>query len=231
MMSFEDMPQRIKDHLLKCANRDMGRTYEDNRLSVTELVGCLRKAYFKRKDPRPVGLDMAFYLRRGILFDEDFTSLFPRNQVRVTHRINDTPIVIAGKFDFINDENEIVDVVADLKTMDNLYWIEKRGPKDSNMKQVIFYCYCEGKDAAELHYVSMGNWIRCHVDAGSVAQKDVMDELEQNAKLLYGALVSGTPPEIDGDHNEDYWECQYEKNGRKIKCEYYEVCYGGVKDD
>jgi len=220
-MSIQDMPKTIQNYLMTKMNRDE-KEYRDNRISVTDLCGCLRKAYFKRREPAPITLEQAFTFNRGILFDEEYTSLFPRNQVRVTHRISNYPIVITGRLDFIDEDG----AVADWKTIDGTYWIEQKGAKEENITQVLFYAYCEGLDKARLYYMSLGNLIKVDVDADDKTQLENMEKLEDRALELYENLCCNSPPERDDVHTKKYWECEYKKSGNTVRCEYYDKCYG-----
>lgn len=223
-MAIRDLPKRIQEHIMeKTARSDKEQAI--NRMGVTELLGCQRKAYFRRTDPLPIGVEQSFIFFRGQVFDEAFTTLFPRNQVRVTHRIRDTPIVISGRFDFVDEDG----AVADWKTIDGTYWIESKGAKEENVIQVLFYCYCEGVNKGRLYYMSLGNVIKIDIDANEKAQREVIEILEERAKNLYDSLVYATVPDIDSDHSKDFWECKYTKGQNEVRCEYYDRCYGDEK--
>lgn len=218
-MGLNEMPERIKKYIENETSGDRPR--ETNKLSVTELIGCLRKSWFDRKAPEPKQFKTRFAFWRGNLMDREITSLYPRNQVRVTHRVRGTPIIVAGRIDFIDDDG----AVADLKTTDGMFFIKRDGAKDTNVKQVLFYAYYEGVNKARLYYMSMGEWEQVDVDASNDKQEKNLNEIESNAKILYDALLSGKPPEFQDGYNTSYWECK----GKEWKCEYYDRCYGKKK--
>jgi len=220
-MGIEELPERIKAHLIAKTTRTE-RKSANNRIGVTELLGCQKKSYLRRKEPMPISLKQAFVFFRGQIFDDAFTPLFARNQVRVTHRIVGTPIVITGRIDFIDDDG----AVADWKTIDGTYWIESKGAKEENVRQVLFYCYCEGIDKGRLYYMSLGNLIKIDIDANQEVQLENLEDLEERAKTLNNALVCGRTPKRDSDHTPDFWECSYTKGKDEFRCEYYDTCYG-----
>lgn len=223
-MSIEDLPAPIKQFIVRETERD--KIFEDNRLGVTELIGCLRKAWYRRKMPLPLSIQQRWWFYRGNLLDGVWTPLFERNQVRITHRIRDYPVVISGRIDFIDEDG----AVADLKTIDNLYWIKKEGAKADHIKQVLFYAWCEARDKARLYYVSMNDAVPMEVAVSEENKLEVVNELESNAKILYNALVNNIVPERDDKHTQDYWECGVSKDG-VCYCEYREQCWKSESED
>jgi CRISPR-associated exonuclease Cas4 len=227
-MAFEDAPERIKNYVKDKIN-DNHKKHEDNRFGVTDLLACPRKVYYRRRTPRPVEFEPAFHFYKGLLFDEDFTSLFPRNQVRVTYRIPPpSNVVISGRIDFIDEDGAI----ADWKVTDNLYYVQRDGAKEENKKQVLFYAYCQGCTKARLYYMSFGDIEKAEVEVTPDAMAAVLEELTENALYLNNCLSSNEVPAVGKDYNPEYWECQYVKyrntdKERVVRCEYYDLCYGG----
>jgi hypothetical protein len=225
-MTLEDLPETIKKHLVKKLLRD--KQYDDNRFGVTELSGCTRKLWFKRRSPEPITLGQAYIFNRGMLWDDEYTALFARNQVRVTHRIPNTDIVISGRIDFVDDDGAI----ADMKTIENLHYVRRDGAKDDNVRQVLFYCWCEGVDKARLYYCSMGDVEKIDVDASYEEQVTNLAALEELAVEAREILRREEPPAVDSEHGPGKgraWECSYNKGDQTIKCEYYERCFGSCK--
>jgi hypothetical protein len=222
-MSLDDLPEVIKQEIKNQTEKD--RVSEDNRLYVTELIGCLRKAWFKRKFPKPLALKSRWYFYRGNVWDNLWTPLFEKNQVSVTHRLRSVPVVISGRIDFIDADGAI----ADLKTTDNLYWINKEGAKEDNKKQVMFYAWCMAKDKARLYYVSLKDAIKVEVEFTEDDLKELVEEMELNATILYNALIDDCPPERDARHIDSYWECKPSKEG-EMYCDYAEECKSGKCD-
>lgn len=185
-MTLEALPQPIKDQILRSANFDdyIGKP---NTYSVTELLYCVRKSYYKRTQPRPMTLEQAFNLYRGKVFDNLWTPLFKHNQVRSTYRCRNIPITISGKYDFI-DENG---VLVDLKTAKSLYFINEPGPE--YVKQVRFYAWLNSIQKAKILYIDFGDCKVFDVEVGDC--QELLDELETQATKLYNALKDNKPPE------------------------------------
>jgi hypothetical protein len=173
-MSLEDLPAIIKEHIIAETERD--RVHVDGRLDLTECIGCLRKAWYRRKQPLPLSLDTRWWFYRGNLLDNAWTPLFKRNQVRLTLPLKDMEsIVISGRFDFEDDDGAI----ADLKSIDNLYWINLKGAREDNIKQVMFYCFCDAKTKGRLYYVSFKDATKIDVNFTREELLAVVAEIEE----------------------------------------------------
>lgn len=201
---LEDLPQPIKDEILRKAN---GEEYKNkpHTYAVTELLYCLRKAYFKRTNPKPLSLKQAFNIYRGKIFDQLWTPLFRHNQVRCTYRLKNVPITISGKYDFLTEEGK----VTDLKTAKTLFYINE--PSSEYIKQVRFYGYCNALEKAQILYIDFGDCKLFPVEVGDCTQ--LLQELEEKATLLFWALQKGKAPEKT---SVETWMCE--------NCEYQEEC-------
>ncbi len=202
-MALEDLPEPIKQYII----RKVEEEYEpraNNHLYIKELTGCLRRAYFKRKvGKKPLDIRKAYAIFRGDLFDKVFTPLFRRNQVRVSHRIKGTPIVISGKFDFVENG-----VIYDLKTIASLYFIRKKGAREDDVRQIQFYAWCTATPKVRLAYMDFKDAEVIEI----TADDRIIEWVERQARVLYEALVNDIPPA----KTEDKWRCNY--------CEYVEEC-------
>jgi len=204
-MLFVDLPEPILEHIKKTVEREY--EYDDRKVHVTELTGCILKAYLNRKLSEKIEepFERVWYKYRGLIFDELWTGLFPRNQVRITHRIPDGP-VITGRIDFIHDGK-----IFELKTINT---IKKLGePLSHHVKQVKFYAWCENIDKAVIIYVSFDGFKIFEIDCSDAY--NVVKEFEEKALKLYKALKENKPPEPDAEE----WECRY--------CDFYMVYCGG----
>lgn len=198
---IEQLPEPILDHINSLVEREY--TYRDGSLHVTELLYCLRKSYLRRQETAEKEISQKWYLYRGLIFDELWTTKFSRNQVRITHRIPDGPTIV-GKIDFIHE-----DTIYELKTVSNFYAL-KDGAKEQHIKQVKFYAWCENLDKAKLIYVSLEGVRIFDIDCSDAYE--TVRELEEKARILYKALKSKIPPEPV-----ESWECRY--------CEYKNLCW------
>jgi CRISPR/Cas system-associated exonuclease Cas4 (RecB family) len=195
-MSLHDLPQEIKDYIMEQAGGSY--TKRDGSIDCTELLYCMRKAWLRRKYQPPKSLESAFYLFRGKLMDREFSKLFKRNQIRVTHRVPNGPVIV-GKFDWIENG-----VVVDLKTTKTLYYVKKA--KEEHEKQVKFYAYCDNRDHGRLEYMDFGGAEVFEVDCSDAA--DVVKELEARAILYHECLINDVAPRPEGMNTERQWECK-----------------------
>lgn len=202
-MTIEDLPETVKRHILERVTDGFER--QPNRFYLTELLYCLRKAYFQRKLQKPITLQHAWYLYRGDLFDDAWTPLFKHSQIKCTHRVPDAPIVIVARADFIDDDG----AVADLKTHAATRYLKE--PKPEHVKQVLFYAWTNAIDKARLYYVDFSTCKVFDIDVDPKEQRKLVREIEERAKTLYNALQNDTPPP-----REESWICK--------SCEYRKEC-------
>lgn len=201
------LPDPIVEHIRSVVEREY--EYSDERIHATELCGCLLKAWLRRRYPVEREFERMWYLYRGLIFDELWTSLFPRKQVRVTHRIKNGPTIV-GKIDFIyNGKIYELKTVNSVRRLDELY--------DHHVKQVRFYAWCECVEEAVLLYISFDGYCAFTVDCSEEKVLPVVEEFERKAVELYEALKKNEPPRPDASK----WECQF--------CEYY-LSYCGGRD-
>lgn len=207
-MPISDLPVAIQDHILRNANGTGEKEpyqHMPNGMSITELLYCLRKSYYIRKNPKPHGIESAFNLYRGKVFDNLWSPLFKRNQIRCTHRVKNFPISISGKFDWLED-----DTVTDLKTAKTLYFTNE--PSEEYKKQVRFYAYCNALDKAQIVYIDFGDCKVFPVEVGDCSK--LIEEIESKAIQLWHSLrTDKPPPKISTTQT---WICE--------KCEYKEEC-------
>jgi CRISPR-associated exonuclease Cas4 len=205
---LEDLPTEIKEHILRKVNSDNYQG-KPNTYSVTELLYCVRKAYFKRKFPKPLTIEQAFNIYRGRVFDELWSPLFRHNQVRATYRCKTVPITISGKYDFLTTDNP--PVLTDLKTTKSLYYIT--APSEEYIKQVRFYAYQNSITKAQILYVDFGDAKVFPVEVGDCTE--LLSEFEAKALQLYMALIYEKIPQKEIKAGAE-WIC--------TKCEYLQEC-------
>ncbi|MBI4029126.1 MAG: PD-(D/E)XK nuclease family protein [Candidatus Blackburnbacteria bacterium] len=215
-MPLSQLPQKIQDYIVNKMSREYVPSI--NELHCTELVGCSRKVYLRRtQTAKPkLGIEQAFYFYRGDLFDQEWTNLFERHQVSVMHRVRDSPFLIRGRLDFIDDDG----VIWEMKTTKNLYYVNQ--PKPEHIKQVKFYCYCFAKNRAKIMYVDFGD-VRIF-DLTFTDQELIsnLNAFEQKALAIYNALLTGKAPVPDPQYSIakngklNTWECNF--------CDVKEAC-------
>jgi hypothetical protein len=204
-MTLEELPQPIKDQILRNANFD-DYVSKPNTYSLTELLYCVRKSYFKRTNPKPLTLSQAYNLYRGKVFDDLWSPLFRHNQVRSTYRCRNIPITISGKYDFIDEKG----VLVDLKTAKSLYFINEPGPE--YIKQVRFYAWLNSIPKARILYIDFGDAKAFDIEVGDC--NELLEELEIKASQLYFALKNTQPPQRSIATPE--WLCK--------TCDYHSEC-------
>ena len=124
--------------MLPAPLRDFIETIDDNeyirpnnRFSTTELVYCLRRAYFARKHPKPSDVITKYNLFRGKIFDK-ITQIFERSQVKIVDAL-ENGITIAGIIDAI-----VGDTVIEIKSISNIANVLEK-PKREHYHQAAYY--------------------------------------------------------------------------------------------
>jgi CRISPR-associated exonuclease Cas4 len=208
-MPLADLPNPIKEHILKSCN---GEDYHNkpNTYSLTELLYCVRKAYYRRIKPKPTELEAAFNMYRGKVFDNLWSPLFQHNQVRSTYRCRNIPITISGKYDFLTTDNP--PILTDLKTTKSLYYVTE--PSEEYKTQVRFYAWLNSIEKAQIVYIDFGDCKIFPVEVGDCSK--ILEELENKAEQLYNAIKTKTTPHKSLLSPE--WMCK--------KCDYLNECHG-----
>lgn len=204
-MPLADLPDQIKEHILRSANMEDYHA-KPNTYSLTELLYCIRKSYFKRTTPKTLDLEAAYNIYRGKVFDNLWSPLFQHNQVRSTYRCKKIPITISGKYDFLTTDN----ILTDLKTTKSLYFVNE--PSEEYKNQVRFYAWLNSIEKAQIVYIDFGDCKVFSVEVGDCTQ--LFEALEFKAETLYYALKNmQAPPKPIMCHE---WMCK--------KCEYNKEC-------
>jgi CRISPR/Cas system-associated exonuclease Cas4 (RecB family) len=210
-MSVNDLPDIVKSRLL---DDDQARhfkheaTERDERLSLTELLYCPRKAYWNRKGWVQMPVSALWRMKMGSLLDDWYTSLFARRQQRVTYTVyvpkqkyeTSPTVTVSGIFDLEHDG-----AIADLKFMRSLEPTRNNGPGQYYIEQVVFYCYCESVQIGKIHAAAHGDFEIVDVPIDTLTVEEVMTSLEDRAVALYKALVMEGPGSLDGPMYR--WEC------------------------
>jgi hypothetical protein len=209
-LAIDDLPNPIKEALLNEANGIDNYEAMPNSYHITELVGCIRKAYFRKTLPKkPINLETANNFHRGKLWDKDFCSRFRHNQIRVTYRCQKVPISISGHFDFLNQDDPQNPVITDLKAPKTLFYIERDGkPSEHYRQQVLFYCYCTAISKGAVMYWDGAKPLTFPIEVTTETCNKLIEELETKSSLLYFAIKSNKSPPRQCC-NPESWECSY----------------------
>jgi len=185
-VTLHDLPLEIQQHIFAKATSDK-HVSSPNTYSLTDLLYCVRKAWFKRKKPKPLSLESAYNIYRGKWLDKELTSLFPDNQKRITYKCERIPRTITGQYDFITSDG----VMTDLKTTKNLYFVKE--VSEEYQKQVRFYAYNASVSRGQIIYMDFGDAKVFEVPLQS-DERPLMRELEQQATVLYTTEKQDNPP-------------------------------------
>jgi len=206
LIGIEHLPAPIKTH--------MRRTFQSRPAikhvyHVTELLYCLRKAYYRRMASENSIDDMGTWnIYRGNTFDNRWSPLFDKNQITLkSERKN---ITITGTLDFVwYDEKNMEKVLYDLKMPKNVYYRKSGGAGKFYTAQVQVYLAMahENGELMDVH--------RCRVMMvaddlviDEVPQKDeILDILWDRAYLLDEALETKNPSKLKGPED-SAWECR-----------------------
>ena len=169
----------------------------DGKIHVTDLIYCLRKAYYRKKGTKGLAEDKRILAQasgRGI------------HTILETSYWNEVPVErdgIVGTIDMIKD------TVVEIKTTRNSVAI-----RDSWVRQIMSYLAMRGETEARLIVFDVA---RLNLEVYRL--KFTKEELEEHwkwmlerKKKLEEALKNNNPP----DGPEYDWECQY--------CEYRFIC-------
>lgn len=200
---IEHLPERIKKHIIDTTKRDY--VPPDDRIWVTEVLYCLRKAWFRRKMPKPIDIHSAWHLYRGIIFHNIWEGLYADENKKIEIPIYNTGAVLVAKYDFIEG-----DTIYDLKWVADGYEnYLKQGPNKSHKEQVQIYLHAKGMKRGGLIYLMSKNVkiFEFELDEDFSIYKYI-----DRALLLWDALKTNEPPPKTPNRK----ECAY--------CEYKDEC-------
>lgn len=205
-------------------------TWNDDKVfHVTELIGCLTKAYFLRRPPKGFtkeqiepSLQTLYYFFRGNIFDIIFSMAMPTSQVDFNIAVENPEgldISIVGRTDWLDVDVKTQSVIAvnDLKTTKNLWYVSKEGAKQDHYYQVLAYSHIFGTEKVRIYYLDLGDLIVKEFDLSDKEIKDDRDKvikaLKERAYQLFVALKEQNPiwpPEIDPSDKDEGWRCKPE---------------------
>jgi CRISPR/Cas system-associated exonuclease Cas4 (RecB family) len=196
---MNDIPKPILDKMLSLSDR---YGFDDKVFHVSELIYCLRKAYFRRRcfDKLKLNPLLRWFYFRGRIFDDALTKLFDLNQVEFKEKVDD--FEITGTVDFIYDN-----CIYELKTIS----VYPSSPLLKHVMQVCAYSHLSGINKAKIIYVSLNDLPKVF-DVDTSASNFCWSLICSRARTLLEALKNNIPPDKS---NED-WECN--------NCEFIDLC-------
>ena len=125
----------------------------------------------------------------------------------------DESISIVGRTDWVDVENGQIVAVNDLKTVKNLWFIEKQGAKSDHYIQIMAYSWVFGTTKARIYYLDFGDLIVKEFDIkeNKADQDKIVNELKDKARLLYKHIKEQKPiwpPAIDWKDKNEGWRCR-----------------------
>lgn len=208
MMSVEQLPQRIREHIISRA--DEKQWWRGSCIAVAELTDCVRKAWYRRTMPKEPAADRIFARYREHIFHDLWAPLFPCHDLRVTHRVPDLqqPCVISGRIDLAEGDTLYLLKSGADREIETLL---EAGYTGHHIQEAMACAWMGGFRAAFLIY---GSWAGVRLFEVPVDGDDALIQaLEVRARALYCAVVNGEPPFPAGRWG---WSCS--------RCEYSGAC-------
>lgn len=204
-VGFKHLPEPIIRHLRK---QIKSRPPKLHVYHVTELIYCLRKAYWNRTHPnKKFNTRSLWNIYRGSTFDRQWSRLFKINQK--TYTVTREGVTITGTLDFIFSQ-----ILYDLKMPASTALAKLVGAHTSYKRQVAAYLALAHENGELLHIKKA----RILMVAETVVvdeQKEWIGMLDKwlfpRAFLLDRALEEDDPSILDGP--EEKWECNPEYCG------------------
>jgi len=209
-VGFENLPAPIVLHLQGAIT---ARFAQPHVFHVTELVYCLRKAWYRRVYPERVewSVRSLWNIYRGSAFDEKWTSLFEIHQRN--YRVESQGVTITGTLDFVYDDGG-GPVLYDLKMPVNVELKKIYGAGLGYRRQVQAYlalAHANGEmvDVNRARVLMVGSDV---VVEDVPEWVDMLDTyLRPRALALDAALRVGSPAGLP--MAEEEWECTTDSEG------------------
>jgi len=203
-IGIQVVPQPIIQHIQRCIK---DRPNLPHVYHVTDLIPCLRKEFYKRKNPgkNEFTSESAFNMYRGKTFDNMWSPLFEQNQESCL--IQRDGITITGTFDFINEENN-EKILYDLKMPSSVHFKKQNGAGSFYKMQVQAYLamlHQNGKylDVTKAKVLMIAeDFVTETVEADD---ETILKHLWKRAFALDAALNKESPKTLRGP--EENWEC------------------------
>jgi len=193
-----------------------------DRIHVTELTGCLRKAYLRRVSPVPLDFHQSLHMWRGRLLHSTLLKHYEQREVPLELPVGG--FAIAGRADAVDGDR-----VVELKVTPSIHFIEKRGmPHPWHVRQLQFYMHCLGVSFGELYYLDLSRALRFPVNSsfphreGAIELEQTVEEMKTLASELHHALEIGEAPGAInvlefGDGGAECPRCEYREDCQDVQ--------------
>ena len=215
----------FKDFIKQMLSQEAERGYQDERIYVSELGGCMRRSWFRRKlrELQKPNLGDALRLFLGRLFHELVEESYFMREVPVVWEFSadaegeggGSMLTLAGRIDAV-DGKKVVEFKS--KSPKSFSYVMKNGPLQEDEEQVRFYAAAGGYERALLIYhefqpkLKLSDFLQperlrmrvaAALEQGRFRCYEVdltkvettLRRYEALASKLHRALVTNTPPE------------------------------------
>jgi len=186
----------------------------NNNIYASELDGCIRKSWYRRKYQKPPSKKTAMYLRNGTWQHENFQQAYTTKEQRFTLPVK-IGCTIVARADAINKDGELLE----FKNVKNPYFINKKDePNEWDKNRVLFYMWLGGYTVGHIYYFHAGpqepNHYTITLDDNN-ENNIIMQQLEKRYKELALELHNGinhdAPPYPSNKRSFDCEFCDYQK--------------------
>jgi len=194
-----EIPELVP-HMMKALKTAFSRDNDTRTgLHVSDLVYCLRKAWYRRQQNYRDDIDdnSILYFVRGRSLHDLLEKLYAQREVRVIYN------GIKGTIDAITHDNKAVEI----KTTKKLW---KNTPNDHHLKQLQYYLAMYNTDIGILLYYEVhdNNLRYFEVTQNPLEKELILKELDAKALELRTALDTSDVEKIV--HAPEYdWECGF----------------------
>ena len=210
-VGFENLPAPIVLHLQGSIT---AWPVQPHVYHVTEIIYCLRRAWYKRTHPERVewSVRSLWNVYRGSTFDNKWTSLFKIHQKN--YRAKRRGVTITGTLDFVYDDGG-GPILYDLKMPVNIELKKIYGASQGYRRQVQAYLALahHNRELTDVHVARVLMVGGSGVVVEDVSEwTDILDAyLWPRAFILDAALRAGSPVSLPPA--EEGWECGVDPEG------------------
>lgn len=213
LIGIEHLPTPIITHMRRTLNN---RPMIEHVYHITELIYCLRKAYYRRLSKideyeiPEIDKKGLWNIYRGNTYDNLWSPLFKTNQRTyvISRERENRKIFITGTLDFVwVDEQDLEKVLYDLKMPSTIFYRKKEGAGMFYTHQVQGYLGMahEKGELTDVHRCRVMMLADDLVIAEVKENDKILDYITDRAWLLDDAVITKNPDILTGP--EGTWEC------------------------
>lgn len=181
------LPSKMIESLKKYEHEPKRNVYY-----VKEVIGCLKQAYYKRKQPssKAFTLNSLYSMKRGQLLGAITDKSYSEFTGELSFNIDGEPVKLTARLDCYDPEKgEIIEV----KTLENIF--HRRLPRDQDVLQLqcygtIFKDIFQKINRLYLAYLDMNQFIQFEIPI-----VNNYPWLQNRVKILHTAIRASIPPD------------------------------------